>query len=469
MFSVYDGIYAYAKKANSALYISSKTAIFNNPDNQIFTPKAKNVLVRQYSAGAGGNYDRRKGWMTSYGVGEGVSWKAYRADNDRAKILRVDAPDELQSYANGMTPSIELLNSDYFNNWLPREMDAYNLSKWFGQIPEENKIVSGSEVAGATVDITPENILYTINQFDRLVFNSGYDRDCVLFMNSQCYASFISAIQNKMGLANNVLMERSAEIVIDTGMGDLIKGRDTSIKVHINFEVYGRFLIVRVPDDRMVSNIIMLSGNPDDAGQEQGGFIVDSTNTDFREVYMMAIPIEAAFTNVRYLIENFLYPSYLQTGPYTNIDLEAMNRRMFHNVEVANAGINQKFNAFEYDTRCIYGGSLFDNRKRNCFALCGEKGGNTAVTGITLTAKGGTAEVNVDGELQLEVAVEPAAATNKTVAYGVTPGTGEATVDESGMLRGVKEGTVTAYANATDGSGVRGDLEVHVKKMIKTI
>jgi hypothetical protein len=42
---------------------------------------------------------------------------------------------------------------------------------------------------------------------------------------------------------------------------------------------------------------------------------------------------------------------------------------MFKNIQVNNAGINQKANAFEYDIRVIYGGDIYDNRRRNCFAV----------------------------------------------------------------------------------------------------
>ena len=40
MFTVYDGMYAYVKQANSGLYLGCKTSIFNDPSNQIFTNKA---------------------------------------------------------------------------------------------------------------------------------------------------------------------------------------------------------------------------------------------------------------------------------------------------------------------------------------------------------------------------------------------------------------------------------------------
>ena len=69
------------------------------------------------------------------------------------------------------------------------------------------------------------------------------------------------------------------------------------------------------------------------------------------------------------MIDNYLYPAFLQNSALGAVDIRALNSRMFGNVEINNAGINQKANAFEYDIRAIYGGSLFDNRARNCFLV----------------------------------------------------------------------------------------------------
>lgn len=456
MFTVYDGIEAYARKANSGLYIACKTAIFNNPANQILTPKGKVTRVRQYESGMAGNYSKTKGWMTQYGTGKGVQWIEYKAPYDRAKILTTDAIDEEQSFAVGMTPSIELLNADFLDNQLPREIDATNISTWYNQVPAANRHVNTE--TGFKTDA--ENILATLNNLDRLIFNSGYDRDTVLFMNSDTYSNMITAIQNKFGLASNVLMEKQATVYIDTGLGTLIKGTDSVIKVNITFEVYGHFLIIRVPDDRMYSNIIMYSGDPDDEGQEQGGYVADSGNSNFANIAMLAIPMEAAFCNTRYMVDNFLYPAFLQTNPYTKVDIRELNKRMYGNVEVNNAGINQKANAFEYDIRAIYGGSLFDNRARNCFAVTGPVGAvNVPTTNITVTGAGGANTVKNGETLLMSASILPANATNKNVVWSVEAGTGTAEISTGGLLTAKTVGTVTV--KATQGAVV-GTLVVTI-------
>ena len=76
-FTVYDGIEAYARKANSGLYVACKTAIFNNPANQIYTPKGKVTRIREYESGMAGNYNKTKGWMTSSSTSFAESCKKY--------------------------------------------------------------------------------------------------------------------------------------------------------------------------------------------------------------------------------------------------------------------------------------------------------------------------------------------------------------------------------------------------------
>ncbi|MFB9330040.1 InlB B-repeat-containing protein [Paenibacillus aurantiacus] len=66
----------------------------------------------------------------------------------------------------------------------------------------------------------------------------------------------------------------------------------------------------------------------------------------------------------------------------------------------------------------------------------------------TITTKGGT--------LQLSAEVLPANATNKAVTWSVLNGTGSATINASGLLTAVSDGTVTAKATAADGSGIAG-------------
>lgn len=80
------------------------------------------------------------------------------------------------------------------------------------------------------------------------------------------------------------------------------------------------------------------------------------------------------------------------------------------------------------------------------------------VTGITVN---GDATITTAGGSKVYTAtVTPDGATNKTVTWSVTPGTGNATIDQTGKLTSVKDGTVTVVATANDGSGVTGTKQV---------
>jgi uncharacterized protein YjdB len=89
------------------------------------------------------------------------------------------------------------------------------------------------------------------------------------------------------------------------------------------------------------------------------------------------------------------------------------------------------------------------------------------VTGITVTGAGGSSVITTDGgQLQLTATVTPSDATNKTVTWSITNGTGQATISATGVVTAVANGTVTARATATDGSGVYGQLVITISGQI---
>jgi uncharacterized protein YjdB len=85
------------------------------------------------------------------------------------------------------------------------------------------------------------------------------------------------------------------------------------------------------------------------------------------------------------------------------------------------------------------------------------------VTGIIVTGAGGSTTITTDnGTLQLSAAVSPANATNQSVTWSITNGTGQATISTSGLVTAQASGTVTARATANDGSGIYGQLVVTI-------
>src|SRR5665648_802330 len=89
------------------------------------------------------------------------------------------------------------------------------------------------------------------------------------------------------------------------------------------------------------------------------------------------------------------------------------------------------------------------------------------VTGITVTSAGEATTITVDGgTLQMSAAVLPVEATVQTVTWSVVAGTGTASIDASGLLTALTDGTVTVKATANDGSPVQGTKEITISNQV---
>ncbi|WP_274364705.1 leucine-rich repeat protein [Paenibacillus thermotolerans] len=83
------------------------------------------------------------------------------------------------------------------------------------------------------------------------------------------------------------------------------------------------------------------------------------------------------------------------------------------------------------------------------------------VSSITVT---GAAEyVFVGGTLQMNASVSPDDATNKQVAWTVEAGTGETAISATGVLTGIKAGTVSVKATSTDGTQISSAVNITVR------
>ena len=86
------------------------------------------------------------------------------------------------------------------------------------------------------------------------------------------------------------------------------------------------------------------------------------------------------------------------------------------------------------------------------------------VTGITISG-GNTISTN-GGTLQLSATVQPSNASNKTIVWSVINGSGQASINEMGLLRAISNGTVTVKALASDGSGISGTVLVTISNQV---
>jgi hypothetical protein len=95
---------------------------------------------------------------------------------------------------------------------------------------------------------------------------------------------------------------------------------------------------------------------------------------------------------------------------------------------------------------------------------------NINVTGITVTGTAGASTITTDnGTLQLSAAVSPANATDQSVTWSIANGTGQATINATGLVTAINNGTVTARATANDGSSVFGSLVITIENQIGSI
>ena len=87
----------------------------------------------------------------------------------------------------------------------------------------------------------------------------------------------------------------------------------------------------------------------------------------------------------------------------------------------------------------------------------------TPITSIIVKGKNNITTITTnDGTLQMLVTILPSNATNKTVTWSVTNGTGTATINANGLLTAITDGTVTVKATANDGSGIYGSLTITI-------
>lgn len=85
------------------------------------------------------------------------------------------------------------------------------------------------------------------------------------------------------------------------------------------------------------------------------------------------------------------------------------------------------------------------------------------VTKLSITGAGGATTVTTSGgTLQLSAALSPANANNKTITWSITNGTGQANISSTGLITAIADGTVSATASTTDGSGVTGSLVITI-------
>jgi len=90
----------------------------------------------------------------------------------------------------------------------------------------------------------------------------------------------------------------------------------------------------------------------------------------------------------------------------------------------------------------------------------------TYIESITLTADAITEN---NGSVQVMAAIVPEDASNKVLSWTIEHGTGKATIDSDGMVKGIVDGTATVTAAGQDGSYVETSLEITISNQIVSV
>ena len=163
---------------------------------------------------------------------------------------------------------------------------------------------------------------------------------------------------------------------------------------------------------------------------------------------------------------------WLQLGSFTNM------RQVYipASVTVIDAAIFQNSTQLE---DVYYGGSAEqwkaisiggDNapllNARMHYGAGGEELGAICVSEINIS---GSVSIGVNTTAQYTAEVSPADAWDKSFTWSVIPGTGDASIDENGLLTATAAGTVTVRATANDENHVTGELDVTIVERAITV
>ena len=172
-------VYNYVKTAIMAFYNKCGTAILCNPDLIKFEKNGITTVFQPDAANAG---DYSGNWATSGAQNDrDDAWVAYEADFDRAWKKAVDYKNDLNLRGEGMDPIVLQKFKVFAQKYLPAEIDAANIAKYYGQLAAGNKLTAGDGTLG-TVQIDKSHILDTINDIEAKIFDAGCEEDIVLFM-----------------------------------------------------------------------------------------------------------------------------------------------------------------------------------------------------------------------------------------------------------------------------------------------
>ena len=139
-------------------------------------------------------------------------------------------------------------------------------------------------------------------------------------------------------------------------------------------------------------------------------------------------------------------------------ELESKDVKEGNNIKAIDADSREGYEFVSWNTKSDGSGRSYDEGDKirvtsdlNLYAIYEKEKEVTNVSSIDIT---GDKEVEVGKTVQLHAEVKPDSADNTKVKWSVVNGTGEATIDANGVVTGIKTGSITVKAVATDKSKV---------------
>jgi uncharacterized protein YjdB len=172
--------------------------------------------------------------------------------------------------------------------------------------------------------------------------------------------------------------------------------------------------------------------------QGQGGVSTINTNAGTLQMIATVLPTNATNSTVSWSVQNGTGSATINA---TTGLLTAISNGMVTVKATANDGTN------------IFGTKVITITNQST---------NLPVTMITVNSNSNS--INEGSTLQMFATVLPNAATNNTVTWSVTNGTGTANINAAGLLTGITAGTVEVKATANDGSGIFGVKTITITK-----
>lgn len=143
---------------------------------------------------------------------------------------------------------------------------------------------------------------------------------------------------------------------------------------------------------------------------------------------------------------------------YDGEEVDSKTVKEGNNLKTIDADSREGYEFIGWNTKSDGSGRSYDEGDKirvtsdlNLYAIYEKEEEVTNVSSIDIT---GDKEVEVGKTVQLSANVKPSSATNTKVKWSVVNGTGEATIDENGLVTGTKTGSITVKATAEDKSGV---------------